>query len=649
MNRTGLTLKYLTHTFIILSFLSICFVQSVKANTDARIRELQTQLSSLPVEDSSYVNILLQMSSAYERRSIDTMMQLATHAYDLSNQLNYKEGLIQAYYYQGVVNRLRGEYPDAIGNFKRALQMSEAIDNQNLRSDALNGLGTIYRYLNDYPSAIDYYLKSLNIREKLNDLEGQAEVTGNLGFAYRKFDDTENAEFYLLKSFELAKALQDSIQMVTSAKNLGVHYENSDRLPEGIKMYKEAIRIAELIHDDRGKAISMGNMGALYSKMGEFEVALDLMKQSLALKQKIKPGVVSIAYAYFHYQSIHYRAKNYEESILYGNKILDILNRDATNELVRHAYQYLDMAHFEKKDFEKAYAYRETYDMLKDSIFNTDRSEQVKRLQTLFETDKKDLMITAQDREIDLLAEANLYQSRLTWAVGILLVILFAMVFLYRSKEFAQKAKRLQEKFSQQLLGYQEEERQRISRDLHDSIGQSLVLIKNKVHLSDEETSNLIGETLEEVRNISKQLHPVLLEKLGLTSSIQKLIDEVDSSTEIFLESELVNIDHLYSKEQELHIFRIIQEAITNMIKHSGTSSASIRIEEIQNTIRCAVIDHGKGFDLTKDASQLQSLGMLTLKERTKILNGKLIIDATKGKGTSIVLVINKPRHERAS
>jgi signal transduction histidine kinase len=165
------------------------------------------------------------------------------------------------------------------------------------------------------------------------------------------------------------------------------------------------------------------------------------------------------------------------------------------------------------------------------------------------------------------------------------------MIYLYCSLVFSTKARKIQEMFSQQLLRYQEDERQRIYRDLHDSIGQSLVLIKNKVQLENEQsTSNMISDTLGEVRNISKQLHPALLEKLGLTASIKKIAKEADKNSDIFFDIQLSNIDDFFSKENELHIYRIIQEAINNLVKHAKIPSATIITEELPNTIKILIM-----------------------------------------------------------
>ena len=144
------------------------------------------------------------------------------------------------------------------------------------------------------------------------------------------------------------------------------------------------------------------------------------------------------------------------------------------------------------------------------------------------------------------------------------------------------------------------------------------------------------------MRSISKALHPVLLEKLGLTASIQKLVNDFDENTDIFFSEEIDNIDGIFTNESELQIFRVVQETINNIIKHSKTPSALIKISDESAKIQILIRDYGVGFDMTEQDYSVKSLGMKTLKERTQILGGKMVIDSVKNKGTTVLLEVPK-------
>lgn len=197
------------------------------------------------------------------------------------------------------------------------------------------------------------------------------------------------------------------------------------------------------------------------------------------------------------------------------------------------------------------------------------------------------------------------------------------------------------EAYTHNLIKAQEEERTRVARELHDSVGQKLMLLTKKTKaVGNAEMEALAGNTLEELRTISRGLHPANLERLGLTVAIRALIDEVDNNTDIFFTHEIDDIDACLSKEASLHLYRIIQEVLNNMLKHAEAKSASVLIEKKENAIETTIQDNGKGFDLSEKLKSGTSLGMKTLLERAKILNSKIEIKSLPNKGTTVILTI---------
>ncbi len=221
----------------------------------------------------------------------------------------------------------------------------------------------------------------------------------------------------------------------------------------------------------------------------------------------------------------------------------------------------------------------------------------------------------------------------LTLSIAIISLLVY-LLFL------AQKRQELQSKFSRDLINSQEEERNRIAKELHDSVGQQLTLIKRKSqNQKQEELTALTNTVLEEVRSISRGLYPANLALLGLTESIQELANEMDEQTNSIFSVALFNIDAYFSPETTLHIYRFTQEALTNILKHAKANEVFITISKKKNTILLEIEDNGKGF--TFDEQQLkQSLGLKTLAERIKLVKGSLSITSTPGKGTLVTAEI---------
>jgi signal transduction histidine kinase len=207
-------------------------------------------------------------------------------------------------------------------------------------------------------------------------------------------------------------------------------------------------------------------------------------------------------------------------------------------------------------------------------------------------------------------------------------------------------------KFSRQLIESQEAERKRIATELHDGLGQNLVVIKNRAVLGInkgndparviKELANIsesASQALDEVREITNNLRPQLLDRLGLTKAINAMLKKVSGVIDI--ESEMDSIDDIFNETQEISVYRIVQESLNNIIKHSNATTVSVKINRAENKVFIRIKDNGKGFDTTDPKS---GLGLVGLKERAQLLNGELRIDSEIGKGTAVEVKIQTPK-----
>lgn len=169
-----------------------------------------------------------------------------------------------------------------------------------------------------------------------------------------------------------------------------------------------------------------------------------------------------------------------------------------------------------------------------------------------------------------------------------------------------------------------------------------MLLNRKTKSLDDPVIESLAGNTLEELRTISRGLHPASIEKLGITAAIESLVNEMDVNTDIFFTHDIDNIDQEVTKETSIHLYRIIQEALNNMLKHAEAKAASVIIEKNATTIKAIVKDNGKGFEFLEKIRQSTSLGMKTLMERAKIIHSSLKIESAPNKGTILQLTIPK-------
>lgn len=243
---------------------------------------------------------------------------------------------------------------------------------------------------------------------------------------------------------------------------------------------------------------------------------------------------------------------------------------------------------------------------------------------------------------------ALVFVSTLIWIAYKNYVDSFRQKEIMRMKEMEAitRENETRQRFSAMLIESQENERNRISLELHDSIGQKLLLIKNQLALKirhEKESgvaeslariNKLTGETIQEVRNISKNLRPQHLDQLGLTIAIETLIEEVEQNSEIEFRQHIGNIDKLFPRDKEINVYRIIQESLNNIIKHANASEASIEIEKTKDHVYIQIKDNGGGSRLAGKTKK--GLGLTGMSERARIIGADLKIDFSETDGTTV-------------
>ncbi|HSW54275.1 MAG TPA: two-component regulator propeller domain-containing protein [Ignavibacteriaceae bacterium] len=237
----------------------------------------------------------------------------------------------------------------------------------------------------------------------------------------------------------------------------------------------------------------------------------------------------------------------------------------------------------------------------------------------------------------------------MTWWFRSILIFAFLSlgpIIYYRRVSQLKKEKQIQIEFSGQLIQSQEYERKRIASELHDSLGQDLLVIKNLALLNKnkddqfEEISKTASGALDEVRRISYNLHPYQLDRLGLSRAISSMFGNIEGASKIKFDLQVDNIDNLLSKDKEINIFRIVQECVNNILKHSGASVATVTVQHIENQIKIEIADDGKGFDFESAKEQSRGLGLKNLINRVSLLNGKIDYSSTSEFATFIKIQI---------
>ena len=214
--------------------------------------------------------------------------------------------------------------------------------------------------------------------------------------------------------------------------------------------------------------------------------------------------------------------------------------------------------------------------------------------------------------------------------------------------------------FSRLMIESQETERKRIAAELHDGVGQILVVIRNRALLGlrgerdedqarrqMEEIAGSTTQAMDEIRKVAYNLRPYQLDRLGLTRAIEALVEQVGASSEIEIVAALDPLDGVFPREDEIHVYRIVQEAVSNLVRHGQASVARVAARVGAGEVEIAIDDDGRGFDATTPRTGRPGMGLSGIAERARILGGRVSIQSAPRQGTRVTVWL--PRKEAAS
>ena len=317
-------------------------------------------------------------------------------------------------------------------------------------------------------------------------------------------------------------------------------------------------------------------------------------------------------------------------------KTLPALKENQQYEKVNMFYNVLQSKAIQNKDYKNALQYETEKKIIADSIGNIATRGKIVELETKYETERKEQQIVLHEKTI-------IYKNTTIALLASLFIGMFLIVVIYIAKQ-KQKKLRLEkqnaQQYTKQLLEKTEEERKRIASDLHDSVSHELLSLKN----SFEENSNIanakIDSIINDIRIISRNLHPIMFDKIGLKGSVEQLVERAQSVNDFMVTAELEYTESLTITD-ELQLYRIIQESVSNIIKYANALAAKITISENKNGLFVEIKDNGKGFNVSETLNGKNAFGLHNIIERSRAIGGEAKIVSDKN-GTVVTIEIKK-------
>jgi two-component system, NarL family, sensor kinase len=609
-------------------------------------------LKLLPqAKDTLRVKILTELCWEFCYNEPEKALEYGKEALEIATLLNYENGLAASNNRIGIVYDVTGKYDKALDHYKTSLKYSIKINNRKSIASVLNNIGLIYWNLGDYNIALENYFASLKVFEEINNEKGIANTLNNIGLVYWDNKQLDKALDFQTQAIEARKKINDEHGVGASLTNIALIYHDMKEYDKSIEYFERSIELKEKTKDEYGLGIALKGLGASYESKGNTEEALKYFSKALEIKMKVNDQY-GIASTHLDMASIYIRAKKYDVALEHLEQAKEIGEKTNSFKLLYKAYSGMATCYNRKGDYKNAFLYQKKYSVAYDSMFNEQKSKQISELQTLYETQKKEQEIKLLNKEIEI-SELQLKRKNLQlgWIGGISLIIILTMAILYQRYRIRQQKLLQQEREKQQqirmkaVIETQENERNRISKDLHDGIGQ--LLAAAKINLSSfedeitgmtdwkkeklEHSTRILNEAITEVSSISQQMMPRVLRENGLIPAIENLLDKTFGKTQITYHFHQHGINGRLAENIEVGLYRIVQELIGNIVKHAKATEVNVQLSKAKSHLVLTVEDNGIGIP---DKPKRNGMGLDNIASRTEALHGNYHYQSVNGRGT---------------
>ncbi|MEZ4858942.1 MAG: sensor histidine kinase [Flavobacteriaceae bacterium] len=563
---------------------------------------------------TKYSQRLSQLGNTDDALKIKLLgLELAEKLKDEIAIMEYQVMVANTYLFQNKVDK-------ALYHLNIAELIAEKPENRDYIWNVYYHKALLQGLLNDEEGAKNYYRKMF---EAVKDYENSTHKRFALYILVEYFSQIdEPAE--LAKYTEILSKLYEDAHPNTPAGHMPIKNIFEKRAdPSNLPRLKEAIRISDSLNSINSQSYTTIALAETYSKMKRPELAIPYLESALNKLETVNKPQVK----------------------------LEVLAKMAAIQM--EAKNYLNAYHFKMKETQ-----------LKDSINTQSMQRNIAELEVKFDTEKKERKILEQNLTIE--KESRQKNQILYGLMGLGVLLLFSFIFFQKrlkdQKTIAaqklaiqnQEITELQQKNKllalNSMIEGQEAERLRIAKDLHDSLGGLLSTVKahfttiqkeieqlEKLNIT-EKTNNLIDEACIEVRRISHNMMPHALSISGLRGAIEDIAEslrEEGYATTL----EITNLPGTIESTKEVMIYRLIQEIISNIRKHSHSKTLLIQLLGYQNELTLIMEDDGQGFDYEK-AIEKGGLGLKSINSRVQYLDGTISWDSQPGKGTSITINI---------
>ncbi|MCK9204738.1 MAG: sensor histidine kinase [Bacteroidales bacterium] len=587
-------------------------------------------------------------------------------ALSMAITINYTRGKSIANNRIGVTYDILSKYDSALIYYHKALVFSKETNDPKLIASNLSNIGLAHWHIGNNNDALKYFFSSLSYFESAKNLNGLASAYNNIGLIYQSLRNSYKAIQFFDSSYVLYKKFNDEFGIGAVFTNIGSLYLSNKNNVKAYEYLIKSVKIKEKNKDYYGLSISYNYLGSLFIEKMDYDKALDYEQKSIDYA-KIIGDDNEFASALLKIAVIYIKKNNAAKAMELNILAEQLAKKTESQKLLYKTYQNFSDIYLLKGNVSKAFEYYRKYKETEDSVVNSQRFNQIYDLELKHETEKSATEIALLNRQKKIqtlqiekqklvISKRNNQIILVITCFFITLLILYIIYLNYRHKQqikLDEAIYNVREKRANEVIEAEIKERKRIGEELHDGLGQILSLLKltltsleNKQTLFSDKQKELIGNAVEltdnafsELRNISHNMAPLFLKEKGLTNSIKDLLDGLNQSNKYKVSMDITGFNNQLENFLELTIYRVVQEALNNIIIHAEATEINFQLLQSDKEITMMIEDNGKGFDIG-ELENKHGIGLRNIRSRVENIGGKLHLDSVISRGTIVTIII---------
>jgi tetratricopeptide (TPR) repeat protein len=420
--------------FILLLLLSLPLLHAQQRTIDSLRECLKTAK-----EDTNRADILNKLG--WRLRTDSTCLQYLEQARELSEKLNYLNGLSTAHHHLGVYYRSIGDFKKSLEHLFTSLDIDLHAKNEHNQSRAYNGIAITYLTAGNFTKSLDFQLKALSIRTKLNDQQGISSSYNNLGSIYNHLGDPEKSFEYYKKSLDIPEAKNNRNDYAATLANMGSICADLKQFQKALEYYNQSLEMRKDISDLYGQASVITNIGSVYADEGDYAEALKYYKKSIVLKEEVS-DMDGLTISYSNIAALYVKQDKCREALEYNKHALSISREIGLLEDIKDAELLQSQIYECMGDYANSMAAYKRFISVRDSIYNEENTKAMVRSEMNFEFEKKENEARLEQEKKDAIAAADAKRHRIILLTisGFGLLVLGFALYAYRSYRLKLKA-----------------------------------------------------------------------------------------------------------------------------------------------------------------------------------------------------------------